>query len=125
MEVITTLEKSLTKVIGIEVTLNDDIVGEVIEYDRLTGRTIIKITSEPVWKTITGNDIGLVHKSNVKDYCVIHDMFFCSPTIEKDDLTLEEADNLKSCLEMETDSYSSFKVLNKKENQVEYKRLKK
>ena len=47
------LGKNLSNVIGVEVKLDDDVVGKVIEYNEETGNATIKINEEhssPVWK---------------------------------------------------------------------------
>lgn len=57
------LGKNLSNVIGVEVKLDDDVVGKVIEYNEETGNATIKINEEhssPVWKKIAGDYVGLV-----------------------------------------------------------------
>ncbi len=52
-------------IIGTDVKMGDKVVGKVIEYDKETGKAVIKITeTETEWKLIAGETIGLTSRKN-------------------------------------------------------------
>lgn len=59
VEITTTLPKDCEGVIGIPVKSGENVVGEVVEYDKESGKATIKI-DYTAWEKIAGEDKGLL-----------------------------------------------------------------